>query len=479
MKNIKTYILLGILVLAGVSCSEEFLEKKPYNSVPTDEAFQTLEDFEIALNGVYAGFKASNSYGSEMMILTDIMTDLVLAVNGYSNTYGEMYKYSFHSGTGEPESHWAGNYKTISGANNILERLDSLDAETIAKDDIKGQALFARALGHFNLTRLYAAPYNIETSEELGVPYLKKSEFGEPEREILLTVYENIIEDVTNAKNLIANEGAPNDFYFSKNLCDAFLARVYLNMEQWDSAIYYSTKIIADSVYTLSDSASFYNLWKKDESTELIWRVAFTPTDVGGTPGARFVNDAQGLPMPDYIPANWLLDMYDRLNDVRYYAYYRHNSATEYGWSGSLMNKYPTNELFTDNGANMPKPFRLAEMYLIAAEAYAERGGSDAEARDYLNALRAKRISNYIPVTSLGGGALKNAIFEERTKELCFEGHYWYDLKRKGKGFKRVPQENTLVANDLEIKADDHRWRWPIPQSELNGNDYITPNDGY
>jgi hypothetical protein len=128
--------------------------------------------------------------------------------------------------------------------------------------------------------------------------------------------------------------------------------------------------------------------------------------------------------------------------------------------------------------ANMPKVFRIAEMYLIAAEGHAMQN-EDAEARNYLNDLRAQRIRNYTPNNTIGSGALKTAIENERIKELCFEGHYWFDLKRKGKGFKRVPQPNTLVANDLEITADDYRWNWPIPQHEINANENMVQNKGY
>ncbi|MCG8581468.1 MAG: RagB/SusD family nutrient uptake outer membrane protein, partial [Bacteroidales bacterium] len=79
----------------------------------------------------------------------------------------------------------------------------------------------------------------------------------------------------------------------------------------------------------------------------------------------------------------------------------------------------------------------------------------------------------------LYGQELIDFIYDERNRELAFEGFYWFDLKRHGKGFERVPQENTYTANDLKIGADDYRWQWPIPISEINGNGNIKQNTGY
>ena len=105
---------------------------------------------------------------------------------------------------------------------------------------------------------------------------------------------------------------------------------------------------------------------------------------------------------------------------------------------------------------------------------------------DY-NTLRSNRITGYVD-ESLSGQALKDAIWDERVRELCFEGHHQWDLKRKGLGFTRVPinhVDNGVITNpgasqsELSVAPDDVRWQWPIPDNEIRANGNITPNPGY
>ena len=131
-----------------------------------------------------------------------------------------------------------------------------------------------------------------------------------------------------------------------------------------------------------------------------------------------------------------------------------------------------------------PKVFRLAELYLIRAEAYCRKEVPNFSAASTdLTTLRKARFAN-------GGGAmnvnkdnyLKN-ISEERVRELYMEGHRLQDLKRwgtmlDGGGFTRTPQQNSLAeGSKIEIKVDDVRFVWPIPQHELDApGSMVTPN---
>lgn len=101
------------------------------------------------------------------------------------------------------------------------------------------------------------------------------------------------------------------------------------------------------------------------------------------------------------------------------------------------------------NYINKIKPFRIAEQYLIAAEAYARRGGAgdEAAACEYLNALRSKRIPGY-KEKLYSGNALLNEIKEERARELFGEGFRFTDLKRWGEGMARsAAQDNQIISN--------------------------------
>ena len=129
--------------------------------------------------------------------------------------------------------------------------------------------------------------------------------------------------------------------------------------------------------------------------------------------------------------------------------------------------------------ANAPKMIRLAEMYLILAEAYAKQG-DDANARTYLNALISSR--NAAP---LEGGDVLAAIKQEWKKEFIGEGMRLTCLKRWGDGFKRNPaaqDESIIVMTNPElgvganIASSNMRWVWEIPQNDLNTNKNLIPN---
>ena len=252
-----------------------------------------------------------------------------------------------------------------------------------------------------------------------------------------------------------------------------------------------ATNIIDRIQYALaSDSADYADMFLNDFGSEVIFRVGLTRADYNGRYiGYNYYNSSQGAPNSDYIPAEWILNDFgtnDYRNDVIFKA-----ETTKFGWVWPLIWKYPGNPLFYSDptvttNSNMYKMFRVSEMYLIRAEANAELGQDGLALQDY-NDLRRNRISGYQDENH-SGDALKIAIWNERQRELCFEGHSLWDLKRKGLGFARVPvvhpTEGTITnpgpsQSELNVSPDNARWLWPIPDAEIRANDNITPNPGY
>ena len=488
MKKIIIYIVSLTALFAFSSC-EDFLDKRPETSVGSEDAITTMDDANLALNGVYAHFKTGSYYGRNMVVVPDIMTDAVLAIVGYSNTYGILHQWTFNAGDSDIEGFWFIMYATIANASFLLEKIDDVPGDPAVIGNIKGQALLARAIAHFDLVRMFAKTYDSTTaSTDLGVPVITKFEIGQPSRNTVEEVYTRIILDATEALSLITDDNA-DAVTFTKGAANAFLARVYLTMKNYDKAIEHSSAVIANTKYSLAEIGTFNSMFLNDRGNEIIWKVAITAADAANlTPGRPYYNNAQGNPNPDYMPSDEMFGLFTTA-DVRRSTYFR-NAQTVYGWTGTLVYKYPTNPLFASttnaNGANMPKVFRLAEQYLIRAEAYAEKGGvNEALALADLNTLRSKRITGYTN-TSLTGNALKDGIWVERRKELAYEGHYWFDLKRKKLGFTRdtqTPQPNAVPGmnfDKLTVTLDNHRWLFPIPQSEINANSNINANNpGY
>ena len=185
---------------------------------------------------------------------------------------------------------------------------------------------------------------------------------------------------------------------------------------------------------------------------------------------------------PDYMPSEWVVGLYNS-SDERRSAYFR---TLQTGYPGNpnltLLIKYFGNEsIFIPNNIYhvcQPKPMRLAEQYLIRAEAYCRKNNPNwGLANSDLRTLASARNAS---VSTMNEKNWLQIISDERVKELYMEGFRLNDLKRwkdlpqwktinSTAVFKRVKQSSaqTGSATTLEIKPDDHRFVWPIPQHEI------------
>ncbi len=490
----KKLSIILVVMLFMVSACEDFLVKNPYDEVATELAIQNLEDAKVALNGVYSGFKSASYYGRNFVAYADVQADVVQSVIGYSNQLGEIYKWSYLSDNGGITNAWDLMYTVIVRASNVIDALPNIEGDAAELAQIEGEARLARAIAHFDLVKAFAKAYTQSNpGVDLGVPIVETFAIAEPERNTIQEVYDFILAEAATAANLMTDNGADDvaSVFLTPVTAEAFMARVNLYMGNWSDAVDHATNVIDNANYGLAtDSAGYADMFLNDVGPEVIFRVGLTKADYNGRfIGYNYYNSSQGLPNSDYIPSQWILDAFTA-NDIRRDIVFKF-SDTKFGWDWDLVWKYPGNPLFYDDpavttNANMYKMFRVSEMYLIRAEANAELGNDALAAQDY-NDLRSNRIEGYI-TEDLTGQALKDAIWEERQRELCFEGHRLWDLKRKGLGFTRVPVvhpvEGTITnpgpsQSELSVTADDLRWQWPIPDEELKANENITPNPGY
>jgi hypothetical protein len=132
------------------------------------------------------------------------------------------------------------------------------------------------------------------------------------------------------------------------------------------------------------------------------------------------------------------------------------------------------------NGSNLTdvKLFRTGEMYLIRAEAYAEKNNLP-KANDDLNDLRAARITGYVRVAIIDKDIMIDNIISERFKELAFEGHRHFDLRRRNLNISRNPEDAVNALGAVLLKPTDAQYVFPIPNSELRANGNMKPNPGY
>ena len=503
-KNI--YMFLMSVLLCMTSC----LDKFPESAVAEDQAITTVEEADQAVIGIYSSFLSSALYSGYLTLLPDVQCDLVYAVNGYSNNLGDIWRWDILATNGQIEAVYGSLYSLIGNCNFVLENAAKLMPTLVDDEDVDhlenlcGEAYFARALAYSELIKLFCVDYkNDEDAKgQLGV-VLRTSYYKEQpiERSSLYDSYQLVLADLDKAAGYLAldedydpaYDGYLYNYstYFNEYTVYALRARVALYMRKYEDAVKYSSKIIDSKMYTLSSvnaeysaGVSYYDLmWQNDLSTEVIWKIGFTSSNYGGALGSVFFNYDYSSYKPDYVPAQWVLNLYAQ-TDGRYNTFFR-TATTGYshGLTWPLVYKYWGNQdLYAEAqllNTSMPKVFRLSEQYLIRAEAYCNLETPDySKAGRDISTLRAARYTSGSSAALNADNAME-VIEEERVKELYMEGFRLQDLKRWHKGFERTPQTQSLSnGSSLKIDKDNPLFVWPIPQHELESpGANIEPNE--
>lgn len=493
MKKIAISIVIAVCSMVFTSCD---LDTYPENKLVNDQALKTMSDLEKFELGTYALFRGN--FAAPLIIAGDLQGDYVNAVRGFGNVYGPLHKWDYTYADYEVEDVWQANYKTIAQTNYVLSKDGSIsytDEEKADYDAIMGEMYFIRAMSLFQLIEKFCGDYDPATASKdySGMPVLKGFNPQEmPSRSSLADTYAQVLSDIAEAKTLLnGTDGKAGAKVLTMDCVTALEARVYLQMHNYDEAYKKAASLIADGVYSLADSAdALKTLFTDDAGSEIIFVFYASTNELPADYGAQFVRDQNSKNdyyLPQYIPTQTLVDMYDDA-DYRKGVYFlkAENSTCEINGNKIatpvyLMNKYPGNPALqttagTKNYRNAFKVFRIAEMYLIAAEAGLYAQGGDA--KTYLNALRTKRGLSALDNVTLAD------VKAERTRELMFEGNRISDLKRWGDGISsRKPQtgkigtgesfgliESGSMFENLSVTSGDYRFVWPVPSNEIYAN---------
>jgi hypothetical protein len=475
MKNIWAF---AICLVIGLSSCEDFLELTPTDDLTDENALVSLDDFRQALNGCYSGLTSGAYYGGAYIVVADRMSDDLRRSSENLGEGVQMHSYTFNASTGEPLALWTQLYSVINRANIVIGKIDAVEGSQSAKNSIKGQALFIRALAHFDLVRYFAQPYDATPdASHLGVPVMTQSMIGQPARNTVAMVYDQVTQDLLNARDLMVETGI-GPYRATPLVATALLARVSLYRQDWAAAKQYATEVISSGAWTLATGDLYRNIWTTAElNNEVIFKLVMLQNNAAI--GQNYWSQSNDI--VSFNPTQDLIDTYDPVNDVRLKSFIGirqpgdpDNVVTKY--RGAPLD-YPLDQRPPIDGLADIKILRLSEMYLIRAEANFELQDQTA-ARNDLNAVRVARIATFNPATdgNESGAALMNAIMIERRRELAFEGHRWHDLKRR-----RLPivRGSDCSATQCELEADDYRFTLPIPQAEFSGNANMVQNPGY
>lgn len=492
-------ILIWLLVVALSSC-DDFLTEVPNTAVPEKDAMTDLASAEEVCLGVYSTFKNPSLYSGTMIQAPEVQSDLFYAAKGYSNRFGNFYRWEVNANEAALLDVYYGLYQIVNRCNFFLDHEDEVRDKLTKKEDkaamdkYTADVCFMRAYAYSDLIRIFCEAYESEkAATTLGVPIYLHYREGDGAtvvkgRASLEESYAQVLADLDRAELLEPRKGCDTPF-ITQGAVLALRARVLLNMCRWEEAEEYATKVIEQKAgsgptYELADASrlvatvggtmsEYEYMWKYDSADEIIWKIAFSTTDMGGSLGALYMSYTSGRYNPNYLPANWLLDSYFT-GDQRYTTFFT-QTTTMQGLQWEVLTKFPGNPDIDGTVGmyfvNMPKLLRLSETYLIRAEARCMQGKT-AKACEDLTTLRKCRVKNYGTAT-YDASKLLDAIQKERALELVGEGFRLTDLKRWHKGFERTVQPGTIDGpnyNQLKVQPDNPRFTWLIPQHEITAS---------
>lgn len=418
-------VAMLMLVVVSFSCSSE-LDLYPSNAIAPD----ALQESDLAALRLGMYSQVQNDPGRESFIMFDILGGLFQnsANNPLALINGNLSPLS-----STVSNSWAGYYSALYQVNNVLSITKNL-SDTALKTKTEGEAHFFRAYIYSCLVTRWGA-----------VPILKENTMDEVARDSESDVWAFINEELELAESFLDNNNA-DYYYVSKNAVIALKARVALYQGNMDLAKENAEYLITQSGHQLD---AFSKIFRKASNTEIIFAFENNSEESSITISTLFYSYAHpNKGSWSYRPSKELMELYSD-DDLR-----KDGSITTID-GNDMMNKYPSGQTGTDPVIIS----RLAEMYLISAEAQGLTNGLSR-----LNELRKKRgLANINPSSE---EAFIDAILLERKKELLGESFLYYDLVRTNKAVE-------------ELGILEYQTLLPIPGEELLLNTNLTPNPGY
>ncbi|WP_343695524.1 RagB/SusD family nutrient uptake outer membrane protein [Flavobacterium sp.] len=478
--------VIAVFVLG--SCSDDFLDKKPTEFVDYEGATKTTDNLMTLLNGIhrslyvrYESNQNEDGLGSLMQQIDIAGDDVVFPVtNGW---YLQVYNWSSFSNENSQDLRFQFRtyYRIIRNANTIINAADSAIGSDADKKIVKGQALLYRAFCHYQLVQLFGKRYeNGITNSQLGVPIILTVGSDNFPRSTVEEVYAQINKDLDEANILLVGYAKPNNSYLDLKVGQGLKARVALTQGNWALAAEYANK--ARTGKNLMPSTDYTLGFNDYNNKEWMWgsHINEVQSDGFGNFGAYMSRNFSSTVIRS-CPKAINSKLYNMIpeTDVRSLLFDKTGKHTALELPSNFA-KFPyTSQKFLavstgDSRCDVPY-MRVAEMYLIEAEAKARLGNADAA--NILFEFEKTR-NPYYTLSTNSGQALVDEILLQRRIELWGEGFRFYDLKRTGSALDRTGanHDSGIVNGVMVVDPSDKRWQWLIPRAEINANPLIVQN---
>jgi hypothetical protein len=456
MRN-TVYFIASLAIISTLFSCKKYLEVTPVNTISDANPIFDLASSQTALRGAYRGLGNTGYYGENWVTLAfypsgDIQN---LTTGGASN----LVTVNFRADDANFSSSWTAIYTTINRANNVIARVADV-ADPLLTPALKNQyiaeAKFIRALCYFDLARGWGG---VQLFLE---PTTSLSDLPKVPRSSLEDTYAQVLQDLTDAESLFSVNAPVNRIRATKETVWALRARLHLYKEEWALAEEYASRLIASPNYKLLTPYSAWFANNVTATAESIFELEFSALNPS-TIRAQMQHPSRGGTYR-YAPTSKFVQL---LKDPNVSGGRRAliDSVTQTGivqWFGNLYYRLPA----TDPAYI----FRIAEMYLIRAEARAHLSNTDGSLSD-LNAVRSR--ANVPPSPAATAEDLLLAIESERRVEFALEAHRWFDLKRTGRA------KEVLEALNANTHVDPWENVFPIPNLQVQLDPNLQQNPGY
>lgn len=426
--NRHTFISIVFCAFFFTGCTK--LDFYPHSAASPDNV--TEKDLDPLLKGMYNAVQ--NFPGRESYIMYDLVGGNLTSASG-GNVIA-FIKNILRTDYTLVRQDWNGYYRALYQVNNVLQILEKLP-DTEKKHQVAGVAHFFRGYIYYNLTTRWGnVPLiKVNTTERLG---------RTDQAEIWKFIEEELLAALTQAPAITADLNG--DYYYaSREAAQALMARVKLAQGKNSEAADYAEKLITAGLFQLD---RFEKIFRKQDNNEVIFAFENLTEESSITISTLFYTYSHPVKGSYvYKPTDEVMNLYEAGDNRKAVSIDTYTNL-------NVINKYPSGQAGTDPVVIV----RLAEMYLISAEAQGTAG------LNRLNELRAAR--NLTAVSPSTTEDYQQAVALERRRELLAEGFRWYDLVRTGKAVD-------------ELGIEWFRAKFPIPDYERLVNENLGQNDGY
>ncbi|MCS4237662.1 hypothetical protein M2306_002290 [Myroides gitamensis] len=441
---------LLLLTLVFLASCDRMLDLDPKENVDSDQIYKSVRYFEYGVVGVYNNLHLENS-----TLLGSIMADECklssenTGVDGYAV---HLNRWTYSSDDEILHETWKDYYHALYKINTLLENKDRVPQESAEDKEamaiLEGELKGLRAMVHFELHRIFGDS-DAKKGHTLTIPYVTSTDlFQKPGKTPLADFYTLVWKDLQAAEEHLTNTHAPTRF--SLDATYALAARVALYQKEYPRAITYATKVMTQ--YALATKEQYTALWRANQTAEVIFKLARNNED-DLRPNTLWYNFNTGKSL--FYGSTKLIQSYEE-EDVRFSLFFGEEQANQIAKYSGEGNENRISDL---------PVFRLAEVYLIRAEAYFRTGATALGIRD-MQALIEARMGEEITITELD----ESVILTERFKELAFEGHRYFDLKRLGQPLERNTEDLAAATDSKQLLFGSPLYQLPIPLKEVQSN---------